>query len=179
MDADRIDRLSRAAARVLSRRAIAGVLGVGVLALPGPADARQKKRKKRKVKRNEFGCVNVGRFCKSNGQCCSGICGGKNKKGKKRCRAHDSGGCQAGQDVCAGTTVPCTTATGDAGLCVRTTGDAGYCSFSGRCTTPSCQKDADCQDLCGPQAACIVCEGDCHSGRTVCVGPSLDSCEMP
>lgn len=176
MDADRFDRLSRAAARVLTRRAMAGILGVGFLALPCLTDARKKKRRKRKqkIRRNAFGCVNVGRFCKSNGQCCSGIC-----NGKKRCRAHDSGGCQAGQDVCAGTTVPCTTGTGDAGLCVRTTGNAGYCSFSGRCTTPSCQKDADCQELCGPQAACIVCEGDCHSGRTVCVGPADGSCIQP
>jgi hypothetical protein len=176
MDTDRFDLLSRTVARVLPRRSVAGILGVSALVLPGLVDAGKKKRKK-KVKRNEFGCVNVGRFCKRDDQCCSGICDGK--QGKKRCRAHHSGDCQAGQDACAGSLVPCTTATGDAGFCVRTTGNAGYCSFSGRCTTPACQKDADCQDLCGPQAACIVCDGDCHSGRTVCVGPSNDSCEMP
>jgi len=175
MDTDRFDRLSRGVAHVLPRRAVAGIFSFGALALPGLVDARKKKRKnKKQIKRNEFGCVNVGNFCKSDDQCCSGICAGK--QGKKRCRAHDSGGCQAGQDLCGGADVRCTTGTGEAGFCLRTTGNAGYCFASGRCITPSCQKDADCQEVCGLQAACIVCEGDCQSGRTVCVGPSEGSC---
>ena len=41
------------------------------------------------------GCKNVGRKCQRARQCCSGVCRGK--KDKKRCKAHDSGGCRGGQ----------------------------------------------------------------------------------
>jgi hypothetical protein len=169
----RFDRWTRTVSPVLSRRGLATALGLAATAIPGPAKA--KKRKKRKIKRNALGCVNVGNRCKNAGQCCSGIC--KGKKGKKTCKAHDTGGCQAGEDVCAGNVVECTTSTGDAGACRRTTGNAGYCAAGGDCFP--CTKDADCQAVCGLQAACIpICVG-CGPSNTACAAPSGERCDFP
>lgn len=164
------------------RDLLRGLTSVG-LALPiarPPDSAAKKKRKrrnKRKIKRNAFGCVNVGSHCKSIDQCCSGICQGK--QGKKKCQAHDQSTCQAGQqqDLCGGQTILCRSALGSEGTCDTTTGNAGYCVADGDCTV--CTKDADCFALCGPQAACIVCAG-CEEEfvniTTACVGPEPDSC---
>jgi hypothetical protein len=176
VETDRFDRLARAISTVLSRRRLTGVLGLGALALPGVVDAKKHKHKKKKIKRNGFGCVDVGGFCQNGGQCCSGICQGK--KGKKTCQAHDEGGCQADEDFCVGVAGDCTTGTGDSGLCSRTTGDASFCGAAGICT--DCAKDADCLPFCGPQAACIVC-AECHAQGflTACFGPSIASCAMP
>ena len=178
MDSDRFDRLARSLSSLLTRRTLAGTVGLATFGLPGLVDAKKrKKHKKKKVKRNEFGCVNVGDLCKNNGQCCSGIC--KGKKGKKKCKAHDESTCQPGQHegFCAidGVNVPCVTSTGDpTGLCDTTTGKAGYCAHDGECFP--CAKDADCQPICGPQAACVVCAGCTETGGTGCVGPSEGSC---
>jgi hypothetical protein len=177
MESDRFDGLTRSVSTVLSRRTLAGALGLGALVLPGPVAAKKKHKKKKKPKFNDFGCVNVGGFCKNSGQCCSGICQGK--KGKAKCQAHDQSTCQPGQSIgdCGGTDVPCTTSTGGDGLCFTTTGNAGYCEVSGNCF--ACKKDADCVSVCGPQAACIVCELECAAtGGTGCVGPSEDSCNF-
>ncbi len=101
MDAYRFDALARTLAPGASRRRalaglVSGLLAAAGLGLGGARrpDATAKKRR-RKVRRNAFGCVSAGEFCKHAGQCCSGVCRGK--KGKKRCRAHDTGGCAAGQ----------------------------------------------------------------------------------
>ena len=177
MESDRFDGLTRTVSMLLSRRAVAGALGLGALALPGLADARKKhKRKKKKVKFNDFGCVKVGDFCQNDDQCCSGICQGK--KGKSKCRAHDSGtGCQAGdQDsFCGGIDVECITATGITGVCETTTGNAGYCDFGFACFP--CRKDADCQRFCGPASACLRCAAFCpDTGGTACGLPTEDNC---
>jgi hypothetical protein len=167
------DRLTRAVSLLVSRRRLGLALGLGPLALPGLADAKKKHKHKKKVTFNDFGCVNVGSFCKNDDQCCSGICQGK--KGKKHCQAHDASTCQPGQDSCSGLPVPCTTSAGDPdGGCTITTGNASYCEADGRCF--DCAKDADCVPFCGPQAACIVCAG-CVTEKTVCVGPS--ACTFP
>ena len=176
MDRDRFDHLARSLATLLTRRRLAGVFGLGALALPGliGAKKRHKQKRKKKIKRNDFGCVNVGKFCKRNGQCCSGICRGK--KSKKKCKAHDTGGCQAAlhEADCGGVDVPCVTSTGEEGVCDATTGKAPYCTRRGDCF--ACSKDADCAPFCGPQGACIICSG---CGSTACVGPSEDSCTFP
>jgi hypothetical protein len=172
MDANRFDRLTR-------RFVIGGfaaTLGVAAARFPDAAIAR----KRRRIKRNAFGCVNVGDFCRKSGQCCSGLCRGK--RGKQTCRAHDTGdGCRAGDqtDSCGGAgVVRCTTATGEAnGLCNTTTGNAPYCSSeafgSFRCT--ACTKDAECREHCGPAAACIRCP-ECSVVDTACVAPSAGAC---
>jgi hypothetical protein len=181
MDPSRFDHWTKSLPFAASRRRALLALAVGI---PGLAEAKKKKRKnrkrnKKKIKRNAFGCVNVGNFCKNSGQCCSGICEGK--KGKKKCQGHDQSTCQAGQTIedCGGVAVDCTTTSGDEGSCLTTTGNAGYCFSDGDCFP--CAKDADCVPFCGPQAACIACAGEeCgEEGGTACVGPSDDSCEFP
>jgi hypothetical protein len=160
----------------------AAVLGGGAAGLPHQASAG--KRKKR-LKRNEFGCVNVGGKCRGKGQhCCSGICNGKKpKQGEKdtsRCVAHDAGvGCRAGDHEagCDGAAdISCTTSTGSLGVCDTTTGNAGICIFGFSCFP--CRKDEDCQKQgCGPRASCVRCQESCpHTGGTACVRPDTVNC---
>jgi hypothetical protein len=178
MDSVRFDRLTRSVSTVLSRRTLAGALGLGALVRPDLADAKKhKKRKKKKIKRNDFGCVNVGGFCKNSGQCCSGICSGK--KDKKKCQAHDASTCQVGQTFtqCGGAeNVGCTSTGGNTdSTCVTTTGTAAYCA--GAATCAPCKTDADCEAVCGAGAACFPCAAECpDDGGTACAGRSEDSC---
>ncbi len=179
MDTDRFDSLTRTFATVLSRRAIAGALGLGALALPDLAGAKKKRKNqsKKKVKFNDFGCVNVGGFCKKAGQCCSGIC--KGKKGKKKCKAHDGSTCVAGQTIvaCGGALVVCTTSGGGFGSCLTTTGDAPYCSVSFDCFP--CKKDIDCEPICGQGAACLACGEVCAAvGGTMCAASGGLGCDF-
>jgi hypothetical protein len=180
MDARDFDRLIRALGVASSRRRFGGALA----ALAGGAskwpDRGQAKQRKKKLKRNQFGCVSVGGKCRGNdANCCSGICDGKKpKKGKKdksRCVGHDARTCPPGQtpSVCSQveTGVPCTTAAALPGQCATTTGEGAYCAFEVKCF--ACKKDADCIPFCGPQAACILCVPECLDGglTTACVGP--------
>jgi hypothetical protein len=171
MDSGRFDRMTRTVSTVLNRRSLAGALGLAAVAIPSLTEG---KKKKKKVKKNQFGCVDVSKFCKNGGQCCSGICDGK--KGKKKCKAHDASTCQAGQkqDFCGGVDVECTASGGTPGLCNTTTGNAGHCSGDGTCF--NCTKDADCTDICGSGAACIVCSGCPETDGLACVGLADDSC---
>jgi hypothetical protein len=176
MDAHRFDALARALAPGATRRhVLGGLLGVGLGGgAARPPDAATAEKRRRRVRRNAFGCVNVGGFCKNAGQCCSGVCRGK--KGRKRCRAHDTGGCAAGQrDVnCGGQDVPCTSAAGHAGVCETTTGNAPYCA-SGLWIVP-CATDRECRRYCGPRAACLRC-GYYSAGQPTCAGP--EACSDP
>jgi hypothetical protein len=171
MDTLRIDDLARLLGRASGRRRFVLGLAVGAVGITarGPGVVAAGKRRRKKVRRNTFGCVDVGGFCNTAGQCCSGVCQGK--KGKRRCRAHDTGGCRAGfQDTTCdteanpGTDVLCTTSAGNEGYCNTTTGNAGFCAYSGG--TYPCAKDAECQEIYGPQAACIRC--DQETGGTTC-----------
>jgi hypothetical protein len=184
MDTDRIERLSRAVAHALSRRGLLGTVGLAAIARPGPTAA---KRKKKKLKKNAFGCVDVGKACRGkNANCCSGICQGtKPKKGRKdtsRCVAHDEGSCLAGQrqGLCGGDAdVPCTTSADQIGLCQTTTGNAAYCTAGGACFP--CRRDTDCEPFCGPGAACVRCTA-CEEDEgipTACMGLINGGCEFP
>lgn len=134
------------------------------------ARTRKKRGKRSKLKRNAFGCVNVGGKCRGkDAACCSGICDGKKpKKGRKdtsRCGAHNVDDCPAGADSCLAGNIECTN-----GQCYQTTGQASFCGVFGECVV--CQKDVDCEPDWGPGAACIVCARDCQSaGGTVCAPP--------
>ncbi len=180
MDAFHFDHLTRTVSTVLSRRTAASVLGLGALALPGLADARKKrKHKKKKITRNAFGCVNVDGFCKNDRQCCSGICQGR--KDKKTCKDHDQSTCQAGQNtlVCDGdANVLCTATDGTAGLCHTTTGQGAFCSAISACFV--CATDADCRRYCDRPAACTVCPGCVGSGTgnvgTGCAWVDVSGC---
>jgi hypothetical protein len=171
MDQNRFAVLTHSMTRIPSRRDVLRGLvaaGLGLQAAPRPDVAAAKKRKK--VRFNAFNCVSVGGFCKNAGQCCSGICEGK--KGKRKCRAHDTGGCQPGgrDTICSasGTDIPCTTSTGaEVGQCNTTTGNAGFCAAAGSCF--ACTKDAQCQERYGqPEAACIRCDKCPQTGGTSC-----------
>jgi hypothetical protein len=180
MDASRFDILARSLTDLSARRALVrGLAALGLQAAGVPSGAGAKRRKK--PKRNAFGCLNVGQPCRGHGaKCCSGICQGKKpKKGdkdKSRCVAHDTGGCQAGQQgaFCGGANVPCTTSTGSPGVCDTTTGNAGYCAFTTTCSR--CSKDADCRPVCGRGAACVKCATCIEDGGTRCVGLGPDAC---
>lgn len=127
--------------------------------------ARKKRGKRSKLKRNAFGCVNVGGKCRGkDANCCSGICEGKKrKKGKKdtsRCMAHNVDDCPAGANSCLEGIIECTN-----GFCYHTTGRASFCAAGGVCF--DCKRDTDCEPLTGPGAACGMCS-DCV-GDTSCL----------
>ena len=175
----RFDALTRSLAVRPTRRGVlkrlAGVLALGLLgSLPRVVSSRKGKRKK--PKKNAFGCLNVGKPCRGkNGKCCSGICQGKRpKKGKKdksRCVGHDATSCLVGQAevACGGTqTVNCITSAGRDGRCETTTGNAAFCRAFGVSGCFACKTDSDCQTHCGPGAACFPCTS-CPEG-TACSG---------
>jgi hypothetical protein len=187
MDTERFDGLTRIVAQGISRRGLVAALGVLGIALPGMVEAKRKRKRKKKLKKNAFDCVNVGGKCRGkNANCCSGICEGmqpkKGKKDKSRCVGHDESTCQPGQIVieCSGAaSVECITSTGSEGACSTTTGNAAYCLYGGDCFP--CSRDSDCEAVCGPGAACIVCARLCEeeTGGTACVGLSEESCTFP
>lgn len=166
MDASRFDRWTRALGLAVSRRqtTLGLLLGAIVAARGEEAVAGP-------------GCKNAGKKCKRAKDCCSGVC--KGKKGKKKCRSHDAGGCKAGavEAFCGGADVDCTTSSGASGNCNTTTGQAGYCSASGVCV--DCKKDADCRDICGAKAACVTCAACTTTGNRGCAGVSPGSCTPP
>lgn len=180
MDANRFDRLARSLTDASSRRGVlrgfAATLSLAAIRVPSTVAAKNKK----KLKRNSFGCVNVGGKCRGkDANCCSGICQGKKpRKGEKdrsSCVAHDTGGCPAGltRTFCGGSAdVPCTTTAGLSGACLTTTGNGGYCFSDSSCR--QCRRDIDCQAEFGPRAACVVC-ADSAQG-TICAVPD-DSIE--
>jgi hypothetical protein len=188
MNSHRLNDLIRSLRGKPSRRDLVAGLGGGVFGLrltqlPHATNAKRKRRRKKgkTPKRdgtvNEFGCVNVGDVCTSHEQCCSGICLGK-KGQAATCRQHDQGTCQAGQDMCGRGDATCTTGDGRPGKCTRTTGNGSFCyDGEGQCFT--CARDADCVPLCGPRAACIVCDLFCGETKgTACVGLA-GSCTFP
>jgi hypothetical protein len=159
------------------RHVLRGLLAAAGLGWGGarwPAGAAARRKRTRTVRRNAFGCVDVGGFCTDAGQCCSGVCRGK--RGKKRCRAHDADVCTAGQrDVnCGGQDVACTSGTGQPGVCETTTGNAPYCA--GSLWVVPCATDRECRRYCGPRAACLRC-GFYSAGAPTCAGP--DACSDP
>ncbi len=153
-----------------SRRALlAGGIAVSASWLGAPAiDARNKNKKRKndrpKPKPNEFGCLEVGDPCKSEDQCCSGVCDGK--KGKRACRAHDTGTCK--QD---GQLVPCNNRTTCG--CFRTTAGSDICSeLFGPSACAACQRDADCEALGFPAgSACGPSPIPCDTGAMACFVP--------
>ena len=179
MDAARFDASTRSlTGRIPRRRVFSGLtaaLGFSLTVSSERADAKRRK----KLKRSEFGCVNVGGKCRGKDRnCCSGVCTGKKPKrgdkDKSRCVAHDAQGCEAGQieNFCGGTNVSCTTSSGDTGgNCDTTTGNAGYCSGQGTCEVdPPCKKDADCVPIFGAGAACVLCDNSLCPAGTGCAG---------
>lgn len=176
MDTTRFDLLIRSLASGSSRRAILGQTIVATLGLGGGFVSRssQGKSRKKKLERNAFGCVDVGKPCRGkDSACCSGVCQGKKpnkgKQDKSRCVAHDERGCRDFDDSCGPGDTFCTTSSGyEFAKCFHTTGNAGHCSLGAACVP--CTGDTDCTDVCGVGAACVVCPGACIGSETMCVG---------
>lgn len=162
MDANQFDQAVRAIEAGVERRRVLGTLFAVSLAAPlfgltssSRVDARRKKRKK--IKRNSFGCVNVGQKCFGKSEvCCSGVCDGTGKTSK--CVAHDALGCSVSPDTCS-ESVTC----GANGHCFGTTGNAPFCGKQFTCFCKACSKDTDCEATHGPGAACVKCLDDCKS----------------
>jgi hypothetical protein len=174
MDGSRLDAIARSLGGATTRRTILGgltALGATTLRLPGAAVARKRKNKQ-KPQPNAYGCLDTGQKCGGNSaRCCSGICQGKKpKKGKKdksTCVAHNKFDCPAGANSCL-ELVKC----GTNGLCVQTTGKASFCGRTGFCAV--CQRDADCEEMMGPGAACTVCAAGCpETGGTACYSAAV------
>jgi hypothetical protein len=174
VDASRFDALARAFIQEPSRRGLLSGLGaaaISVSALRRPWSAEAKKKRKKKLKKNEFGCVNVGSKCRGKDSvCCSGICQGKKpKKGKKdksKCVAHDVASCQPGDDACESGFVGCGGANGG---CYVTTGSASFCGIETELICIACQTDSDCVATTGAGSACVVCA--CGPFTTACAPP--------
>lgn len=165
-----------------SRRSLLGGVLAGAGGWLGVARAeakkkRKPKKRKSKAKPNAFGCLEVGDPCQNADQCCSGICEGK--KGKTRCRAHDTGVCdQEAPGYCESASPFQTRCNNQANcFCTRTTAGSNVC---GTVNAPSvctdCKKDADCEALgLPPGSACVPfsegnCAGNCESGMA-CIAP--------
>lgn len=157
MDVTRFDHWTRMLSTAASRRRTLGALALGLMGIGVTGEESDA----------GPGCKNVNAKCNKAKDCCSGLC--KGKKGKKRCKAHDTGGCRAGQpeDACLVENIECTSGAGFPGICATTTGNAGYC-FAREGAT-ACQRDADCRAEMGPRAACVICA--LAAGGTLCVGP--------
>jgi hypothetical protein len=164
------------AARI-SRRGLWGVasaVALGATTLRLPAVGAKRRKKAKKLQRNSFGCVDVGKACRGNSaNCCSGICEGtrprKGKKDTSRCLAHNVLECLAGQDACALGFITCGTDPDSA--CHQTTGKAAFCAGKGGCA--ECRKDTDCEGEFGPGAACVVCADRCLETGTACAAAGI------
>jgi len=188
MDGHHFDELLHAL--TASRRSLfSGGLTVAAGWLGGAAvTARKKRKKKTKLKRNAFGCVDVGQACRGNsGNCCSGLCEGKKpkqgKKDKSRCVDHNAGICGAESDLCtSGVAHFCHPSNANC-VCMLTTGNAGFCGdftseMGQEVQCRVCRTDPDCQDEFGPGAACLslggisICAESCAAtGGTACAPP--------
>lgn len=179
MDGSHFDGLTRSLAQ--SRRSLLGgalALAGGWLGIANTAARKKHKKKGKKAKPpkpNAYGCFGVGKACKNESQCCSGICEGK--KGKRNCAAHDVAICQVDSDICSsGQAVLCGT-TNPHCACTLTTGNAPFCGdftdFPGDTLCRDCRQDTDCEADFGPGAACVVysrlCGDICPDTGTACV----------
>ena len=85
MDPTRFDSLVRTLAEPVSRRRTITAAALAALGIARRGDETAA----------GPGCKNVGKKCDKDKDCCSGIC--KGKKGKEKCKAHDTGGCGKGE----------------------------------------------------------------------------------
>jgi hypothetical protein len=181
MDGQQFDRFAQLVTTAQTRRRALGLFAaaagsvLGSVGFSGAVAKKHKSKKKTKIKRNGFGCVNVGNACKNDGQCCSGICQGK--KGKKKCQAHNEGGCTVERNFCVtgsllglcGPDVP------SPDICLTTSGNAAFCArLKGFITEVNCQlcrTDTDCENLGFPSgSACVTFTGAACANATDCNG---------
>jgi hypothetical protein len=185
LDANQFDHAVRAIESGVQRRRVLGSFFAASLAAPlfgfaasSGVDAKRKKRRKhrKKIKRNSFGCVNVGQKCYGKSEvCCSGICDGKGRR--STCVGHNELSCDPTPGIC-NEDVKCGVPAGlEEGRCYTTTGNAAFCGQFNTCLCETCTKDADCVASRGIGAACVQCFDDCTSvgveSGTACLPASL------
>ncbi len=173
LNQNQFEAVTRALAFIPSRRdvlrGLAGAgLALGTLEVATNTDAkkRRKNKKDKKPKPNAYGCLSVGKACKSADQCCAGICEGK------MYRAHDTGTCdQQGPEICSINPPLALTCNNNAACrCYRSTAGSIACVqyLPGVCA--DCQRDADCAALGYPPGSVCApfsvgaCAGECESG---------------
>jgi hypothetical protein len=179
MNRDAFDTLARSFAVSSSRRdAMHGfvtALGIRWTATFFPGSVAAKNKKRKKPKKNEFGCLNVGQQCSGkDSKCCSGICQGKKpKKGKKdksTCIDHNAGACSLERNFCDAGQISANC--GSNGICAKTTGNASFClsseGISQELNCRVCSTDRDCEAQGFPLgSACVI-----FTGGTFCLGVS-------
>ena len=146
MEASHFDRMTRLFSTSASRRQTIGALvsGVLVVTLPGAAGGtgrtKQGPATPNGASLNGFGCLDVGQACKNADECCSGRCRGK---GKKHCKAHDTGGCKAGEGLAV--TLPCRASPARAKTATARRPPAMPGSARTTAAAEVCTRDRDCQ----------------------------------
>jgi hypothetical protein len=184
LEAQRFDTFARLLARTTTRRRLFFSLALspfaGILAARHAEDAaarRKRKKRAKKPKPNEYGCLEIGKSCNVEEQCCSGICEGKREK--RKCRAHGIGTCEQNEPGLCEAGNPLDTVCNGECLCVRTTAGSNYC---GTLLMPSacadCKKDADCEaqgfptgTACVPFGGEFTCAGQCEETGMACIVP--------
>lgn len=140
MDHARFDALARAAGIVSSRRAaLLAIASTALAPLRGAGAAPE-----------AAACLNEGRPCKRNTQCCSSRCQGK--PGKKTCRP------------------------GDPSTCLR---NGRGCNTGSQCCSGLCKKDGDGETRCRQapnQSICTVRDNFCQSNADIDCGVGSANC---
>jgi hypothetical protein len=132
---------------------------------------------------NHFGCVHVSHRCTKSGQCCSGVC--KGKEGHKTCRAHNVGTCTRDRAACTTETPSPCNPNNLKTACFVTTGNGLFCADLTPDTVPPpacepCLRDLDCLVLgYPPGSACVVYDGEFCPPGTVCAATSGRACVHP
>jgi hypothetical protein len=138
VDRNRFDRLTRSFSTLLSRRSVAGLLGIGALALPNPTVARKKHHKhhKHKHKKTHF-------------------------KGDSRCQGRNvisaDGICIDLEDQAELALATCSAL--QACLCATDANGTPACIVGGG---PACETTCLSDDDCDPGTLCVELAGCCH-----------------
>jgi hypothetical protein len=145
MDGHRFDEWARTLAASGSRRRLLGGFAAAALGLAG-------------VRTGQAACRAPGNICRENANCCSGLCGPKDRTGRRRCHCRTEADCPAPSNQCRA-------ATCDDGICGEEILDETTCALpggSGFC------RGGTCQDLSG---GCTSALGTCSVNNQVPCGP--------
>jgi hypothetical protein len=142
MDDSRFDQLTRSLAisRRQALRGLVGAVGGGVLVAVGLGSAAARS------------CGAPGRICREHANCCSNVCGPKNRSGRRLCQCATAADCPAPSG-------PCTTATCAGGACGTAVAVGVACDDGNPCTTnDTCAADGQCR---GTPVVCTA-KDSCH-----------------
>jgi hypothetical protein len=167
LDDLRFDRLAKNLANQPSRRSFLKGLGKAAIAavgIGGPVGANVWPRTG-----DAASCRAPAQSCTSNGDCCSGICGPKDSRGRRTCLCSDSSDCKRTHEFCM--TAVCT----EAGICGIAPDFGRPCDDGNLCTSNTvCQPDGTCgggtSRVCSPLDDCHI-AGICDPATGICSNP--------